>query len=217
MVEMKIVAVIPALNEEKTVSDVVKGAKRHVSEVVLVDDGSEDSTADAARKEGAMVIRHDDSQGYDRSIDDGFKAAAEEGADIVVTMDADGQHDPEDLPRILGPILQDKADVVVGNKPHQARVAERLFALYSRRSIGIADPLCGMKAYLMEVYRAVGVFDDSSSIGTQLMFSASRRGFRMAQAEVRAHHRADSSRFGGRVKANLKILRALLRVIRHRG
>jgi glycosyltransferase involved in cell wall biosynthesis len=214
MTELMIVAVIPALNEERTISDVVRGAKKHVTEVVLVDDGSQDSTSDSARAEGAIVIRHEIRQGYDATLNDGFKLAAARGASVVLTLDADGQHFTEDIPLLLAPIIQGRADVVVGKRPRRARFAESLFAIYSRKSIGISDPLCGMKAYRMEVYREVGYFDNSSSIGTQLLFTAGRRGFRIAQVEIRVNKRPDSPRFGGRIKANLKILKALIRTSR---
>lgn len=215
MAEMRTVAVIPALDEERTVSDVVRGARKHVTEVVLVDDGSRDATSDFARREGAIVVRHERSKGYDSALNDGFKMAADREASVVVTLDADGQHDTDDLPRILAPIIQGSADVVVGRRRRRARVAESLFAVYSSISIGVSDPLCGMKAYRMDVYREIGYFDNRSSIGTQLMFAAGRRGYRIAQVGIGVSNRPDLPRFGGRVKANLKILKALFGAFRH--
>ena len=97
---MKITVVIPALNEEKTVAEVVKGALRFADEVIVVDDGSTDRTAELAKRAGARVARHHRRMGAYRALKTGFRLAR---GDVVVTMGADGQHDPADIPHLLEP------------------------------------------------------------------------------------------------------------------
>jgi glycosyltransferase involved in cell wall biosynthesis len=217
MADRKVTAVIPALNEERTLPGVLAALKPYTDEIIVVDDGSGDRTAQLARQGQAVVLSHSIRKGYDRSIDDGFALAAERGATVIFTFDADGQHVASDIPGIVGPILEGRADVVVGRRPRHARVAEHLFALLSRRMAGVDDPLCGMKAYSVEVYRDVGYFDRISSIGTQLTFSAKKRGYRVAQRDITVRKRADVPRFGRRLKANWKILLAIASTIVHRG
>ena len=213
MAEKKVIAVIPALNEEKTISKVIKGVKKYVDEVILVDDASTDKTAIIAQQEGATVLSHEKNQGYDKSIDDGFALAAKRGASIILTFDGDGQHNPEDIPVIIVPILNGEADVVVGKRPHYARIAEYLFAVVAKIKAKIDDPLCGLKAYHINVYRDVGYFDRISSIGTQLMFDAKKRRYRVVQKNITLNERDDIPRFGKIIKANCKIFKAIFKTM----
>jgi glycosyltransferase involved in cell wall biosynthesis len=208
-----IIAVIPALNEEGTISDVVANVLTHVDKVVVVDDGSADETASRAREAGAVVHRHETTRGYDQSIDDGFALAAKRGATVVFTFDADGQHHSEDIPKMIEPILSGEADVVVGQRPIKARISEKMFAAYTRRRLGVADPLCGFKVYRTEVYRDIGHFDTRSTIGTQLMVEAKKRRYNIQQRPVHLDEREDESRFGQQLEADWKILAAMMRLI----
>ena len=213
MAEKKVIAVIPALNEEKTISKVIRGVKKYVDEIILVDDASTDKTAIIAQRDGAIVLSHKNNQGYDKSIDDGFVLAAKRGATIILTFDGDGQHNPEDIPKIIEPILNGEADVVVGKRPHYARIAEYLFAVVAKIKANIDDPLCGLKAYHIRVYTDIGYFDRIASIGTQLMFNAKRRGYGVIQKNITLNERVDIPRFGRRVKANLRIFKAIIKTL----
>jgi len=212
-VNKKVVVVIPALNEKDTIVDVIRGVKRYVDEIIIVDDASTDETASLAQEQGAVVFCHDKTQGYDKSIDDGFVLAEKRGASVIVTFDADGQHNPEDIPIIIEPILKGEADVVVGKRPHYARITEYFFKIISEKRVGVKDPLCGLKSYRVEVYRDVGCFDKISSIGTQLMFDAKKRGYRVVERDIRINARTDHSRFGNKIRANRRILGAIARII----
>ena len=182
--DKKVTAVVPALNEENTIGDVVKGLRSRVDEVIVVDDGSRDKTPAIAQREGAVVISHEKNAGYDKSIDEGFALAAKRGAGIILTFDADGQHNPDDIPRLIAPILTGKADLVVGRRPYKARITEYLFAFIARMKAGVDDPLCGLKSYDVKVYNDVGYFDRLASIGTELMFRAGKKGYRIAQIDI---------------------------------
>jgi glycosyltransferase involved in cell wall biosynthesis len=213
MTEQKVIVVIPALNEEKTILKVIRGLKKYVDEIILVNDASTDKTAIIAQREGAIVLSHNKKQGYDKSIDDGFALVAKREARIILTFDADGQHNPEDIPKIIEPILKGEADVVVGRRPHYSRIAEYLFAFIARIKAGIDDPLCGLKAYRIDVYKDIGYFDRISSIGTQCMFNARKRGYRLIQKNITLNERDDIPRFGKRVKANWKISKAIFKTL----
>ena len=116
----KVFVVIPAYCESKTIEDVVKGVRQKIPNVIVVDDGSDDNTGRLAKKVGATVIVHKKKLGYEISISDGFKKAAQSGAAIIITFDADGQCKPEELHKFLDPILQKKADVVCGVRSSKA-------------------------------------------------------------------------------------------------
>lgn len=213
MTEQKKTVIIPALNEEETISKVIAGVKKHVDEIILVDDASTDRTAIIARREGAVILSHNKNQGYDKSIDDGFALAAKRGATIILTFDGDGQHNPEDIPKIIKPILDGAADVVIGKRPRYGRIAEYIFAFIAKIEADIEDPLCGLKAYHIDVYKDIGYFDRISSIGTQLIFNARRKGYRVVQKDIALSKRGGFPRFGKRIKGNWEILKAIFKTL----
>ena len=203
----RVAIVIPALNEASTIGHVVHLAGVHGMPWV-VDDGSVDATAQIALDAGAFVVAHSETQGYDQALNTGFAAAYSKGCEFFVTIDADGQHDPELLPHILQ-LLEEGADVVIGVRSHFARLAEHIFAYLSRMRYGISDPLCGLKAYRASVYVARGHFDQYGSIGTELALFAAVRGMNVEQVKFEVRDRAVTPRFGRIWSANLRILRAL--------
>jgi glycosyltransferase involved in cell wall biosynthesis len=211
----KITAIIPALNEEKTIENVMRSIKNYVDEIILIDDGSKDKTAKIAAQD-ALVIKHEKNLGYDQSLNDGFKTAKERGAGIIITLDADGQHLTEDVPKLVQPIIAGEADVVTGKRPYPARFMEKVFGKFGRK-FGISDPLCGMKAYSVRVYDEIGFFDNITSIGTQLALTAVKKGYKVTEIPIQLRKREDVPRFGRKVKANLKLFLAYLRVKKYLG
>jgi glycosyltransferase involved in cell wall biosynthesis len=203
----RVAIVIPALNEPSTIVGVVGAAAKHGVPIV-VDDGSTDGTAALAAQAGAVVISHEKNLGYDAALNSGFKKAAELESEIIVTLDADGQHDPSLIDKFIDAI--DKGvDVVVGIRSRRQRLAEHLFAGCTSFRFGIKDPMCGMKAYRTVVYKALGHFDSCGSVGTELMIFAAKHGYRMGQIEFEARERNGRSRFGQAITGNYKIMRAM--------
>ncbi|MBI2578304.1 MAG: glycosyltransferase family 2 protein [Candidatus Aenigmarchaeota archaeon] len=114
MTEKAITVVIPAYNEEKSVASVVNRAKKYGS-VVVIDDASKDRTAEQAKKAGASVLKHKINGGLGASLRTGFRKALEMQSDVVITLDADGQHDPDDIPEMLEKISEG-CDFVIGQR-----------------------------------------------------------------------------------------------------
>ena len=199
--------VIPALNEAATIGPVVSSAT-HYGVPIVVDDGSGDKTGELALAAGATVVRHDVNRGYDDALNSGFVRAHELGCEYVVTLDADGQHDPNIL-RAFITALDNGAAVVVGIRDRRQRFAEHLFAWVGRVKWGILDPLCGMKAYRIGIYRELGHFDSYNSIGTELAIYAAESSKEIVQLAIRTRERSDRPRFGKLYAANKRILHAL--------
>jgi glycosyltransferase involved in cell wall biosynthesis len=208
----KICAVIPAYNEQESIGEVLDHLHIHVDNIIVVDDGSSDETSRKAKNHGFTVIRHKQNQGYDKSISDGFREAIKQNATVIFTFDADGQHHSEDVPQLLDPILKGNADVVVGIRPCTQRFSERIFSWYAQKKIGIHDPLCGVKAYSSIAYKHVGYFDAIHSIGTELLFNCNKKGYRIQEVPIKINIRKDNPRFGNSIKANMKILLALIKI-----
>ena len=200
--------VIPALNESATILSVVEMAGKYGIPIV-VDDGSTDDTAELAKQAGAVVVSHEQNHGYDAALHTGFEKAARLGSEVIITLDADGQHDPSLIQMFIDRI-DAGVDVVVGIRSRRQRFAEHLFAWYTRLRFGIKDPLCGMKAYRTVVYETLGHFDSYGSIGTELMIFAAKTGCRLDQIPFAVRERKGQSRFGRALVGNCKIIRAMV-------
>lgn len=203
----RIAIVIPAFNEAATIGSVISSVSQY-GKPIVVDDGSSDETSQLASSLGASVVGHAVNRGYDQAINSGFVRAEELDCEYVITIDADGQHDPSLLLRFIGS-LDSGADVVIGVRDRCQRLAEHIFAWVAEKKWGIQDPLCGMKAYRIGLYKEVGHFDSYGSIGTELALYAAKNGKRIVQLPVKIRERIDAPRFGRIFSANRRILYAL--------
>lgn len=204
----RIAIVIPALNESASIEVVVEAAGKYGVPIV-VDDGSTDNTTALAKQAGAIVVSHENNRGYDAALNTGFKKATVLGSDVIITVDADGQHDPSLIQKFINSI-DHGADVVAGIRNQRQRFAEHLFAWYTSFYWGIKDPLCGMKAYRTEVYNALGHFDSYGSVGTELVIFAAKNKFNISQITIKIRAREGQSRFGQRFTGNCRIMRAMM-------
>jgi len=154
---LKTLAVIPAYNEEDRVADIVRGAAKHVDVVVVVDDGSTDSTSSKAREAGAMILTLPVNIGYGGALQAGYRYAQSNGFDALVQLDADGQHAPEDIPALLEPIMEGRCDLALGSRflnPDSwhatffRRAGMRFFSFLIRIFAGqrVTDPTTGFQA-----------------------------------------------------------------------
>lgn len=208
----RVAIVIPALNESATIGAVVRSIVP-LGIAVVVDDGSSDDTFEEARSAGAEVVRHTVNQGYDGALNSGFQRADDLGCDYVITFDGDGQHDPATVVNFLR-ALDDGADIVVGIRDRHQRLAETVFSCVTRLRWGVRDPLSGLKAYRIGLWRELGHFDSYQSIGTELTLFAAAAGKRMVQLPVPTRDRVGAPKFGRRFSANLRILRACVQGMR---
>ena len=112
----RVIAVIPALDEEKTIESVVRGSLKHVDQVIVVDDASSDNTTELARKVGAFVLRLKRRKRLGGVIQVGLEYAKKLAPDVLVILDGDGQHDPDDIPRLMSPILDGRCHWVIGSR-----------------------------------------------------------------------------------------------------
>ena len=149
-----VVAIIPAYNEEKALADVIGKTLDYVDEVIVVDDGSSDKTSEVAVEAGARVIKHSVNLGKGEALKSGFKAI--EGDSIIITIDGDGQHNPNEIPDLVRPIIEDSADLVNGsrymngpeeNTPAYRRVGQKVLDIATNISAGtkVTDSQSGFR------------------------------------------------------------------------
>ena len=197
-----IVACIPAFNEEKTIAKVVLLAQKHVDRVVVCDDGSTDMTAEIAERLGAEVVRHERNLGYGAALMSLFRRARELGADVMVTLDGDGQHDPDHISRIVRPILNGEADVVAGSRfvegdetPGYRKVGIRLITSLTDRitSLGLRDAQCGFRAYGRRALNSIRLAEQGMGASTEILLKAEQNGLRVGEVPIRIGYDAGSS------------------------
>lgn len=140
---METVAVIPAYNEEDSISSVVKETKKFVNRVVVVDDASTDCTARVSKEAGAEVIEHEKNKGYLATLKTGFRSV---DADIIVTLDADGEMDPAFIPKLIEPIEERRATLSLGRREKVPRVSERFLSFIAGPLVDVKDTGTGYRA-----------------------------------------------------------------------
>jgi len=118
---MNICVIIPAHNESCTIGYLVESLAKKKFDILVIDDGSEDETGPIAREKGAVLIRHDAKQGKGYSLREGFRYALDHGYEVVVTIDGDGQHDVNDLPAMIRPILDGEAEISISGKKYSLK------------------------------------------------------------------------------------------------
>ena len=196
--------VIPAYNEEGTVAEVVSEIPREVTglvtEVIVVVDGSSDATAERATAAGALVCDVPANRGQGAVLKLGYWLARARGSQIIATIDADGQYEPEELARVIQPILDGEADFVSGSRRLGAELTTdrvrhlgvlvfgAIFSLMTRHRV--TDPACGLRAMRSEVTGAV-TLEQPQYQASELMISAALNGYRLAEVPTTMRDRAD--------------------------
>lgn len=197
------VAIVPAFREEGRVGDVVRRLRAVVSEVLVVDDGSPDGTAGEARAAGAQVIVHERNRGKGGALRTGFAWALAHGGDPVLTLDADGQHLPEEVPRLIACAQRTRADIVVGTRsmdpqemPFVRRWTNRTMSAVLSLSAGcrIGDTQSGFRLFRARVLQEVPVTTEGFDLESEILVRAARRGFRIREAEVSTVYGTEKSK-----------------------
>jgi glycosyltransferase involved in cell wall biosynthesis len=191
----KVVVGIPAFNEEGTIARIIVRTQKHADDIVVVDDGSTDETSRIAERLGARVVRHSRNLGYGAAIRSCFKVARELKASVLVTLDADGQHDPDDILKLIEPIKQGKADVVVGSRmldkshdetPSYRKVGVRLITrIAARASVSsISDAQSGMRAYGHKAIWSIKPSEFGMGASTEILTRAAELSLRVVEVPI---------------------------------
>ena len=193
---VKAVAVIPAYNEEHSIAKVILGTKRYVDRVIVCDDGSTDMTSIIAKELGARVVKHNENRGKGEALRTLYKEIAELSPDIIVTVDGDGQHDPDEIPMLVKPIETGESDVVIGSRyvdggkmdaPFHRRFGLRVINFLYKKVGGlrIKDTQCGFRAYSKKAFEFLMQCDAKGYgiEGEQLMLAA-KNGLRVMEVPI---------------------------------
>jgi glycosyltransferase involved in cell wall biosynthesis len=189
----KVVAIIPALNAERTVPRVIEAARQQIEPVVVIDDGSSDRTGEVARAAGAIVLRHEVNRGKGAALKTGFRWARENGYDGVITLDADGQHLPSEVPKFLRQRQAGGEDLIIGGRAHlfgqmlpRRRNANRFSAWCIAKCSGvpITDSQSGFRFYSGRLIDAIQLRTDGFDMESEVIVRAGRKGFRIVTIPI---------------------------------
>ena len=200
---LSVLAAIPAFNEGPTIGSVVLRAKQYAEEVVVIDDGSRDDTAEIAALAGAHVIQHARNLGKGTAIRTAWLFARERHPEALVLLDGDHQHDPKDIPRIVEPILAGKADVVLGVRwgktsgmPLYRRIGKRAldYATAAATKNGLlTDSQCGFRVFSSRALSLIEPTDNGLSIESQMLLEAQERNLRIQEVNIDARYDIEGS------------------------
>ncbi len=192
---VKVMVAIPAYNEEVAIGSIVLRSRKYADKVVVVDDGSVDKTAEIARMAGAEVISHKINEGKGAAIRDAFEYAKKTNTDILVLIDGDGQHNPDEIPLLLSPILNGEADVVNGsrfvngngrNVPRYRRLGQEVLTLATNTGtkMHITDTQNGFRAFSRKTFGCFGFRQNGMAIESEMLMDAANAEMRIKEVPI---------------------------------
>lgn len=217
---MKTIIIIPAFNEEAAIGSVVSKSLKYADDVLVVDDGSADSTSKIAKDAGALLLTHPTNYGKGVSLRDAFGKV--EGYDIVVTIDGDGQHNPDEIPLLLKPIQEDRADFVNGsryingfdkNTPAYRRLGQRVLDIATNITAGtsVTDSQSGFRAFSGKTISCYKFRDPGFGIESEMIADAAENNLRILEVPITVRYDVENSSTKGPVTHGVGVLLKILK------
>jgi len=209
--------VIPAFNEEKKIAEVIDSLRKEgYTRIIVVDDGSEDLTYSKAKSPGVTTLKHAINRGQGAALKTGIEYALEQGAEIIVTFDSDGQHSAEDIKRLIQPIEEGKADMVLGsrflNKESNVPVVRKIFlkggALIFRLMYGVrlTDSHNGLRAFSRKAAQTIRLTQDKMEHASEIIEEIGRRKLKYLEVPVTIKYTSYSLEKGQKTSNAFKII-----------
>lgn len=215
------IAVIPAYNEERFIGSLVLAVQAHVDEVVVIDDGSRDRTAEIARLAGATVVQHQTNQGKAAGVNTGFTYARQRAPRAMVMLDGDGQHCADDIPLVLQPILSDEADIVIGSRfrevrseiPAYRQVGQHSLTLATNMTSGVwvSDSQSGFRAFSGRAVARLNFSQGGFSIESEMQFLMRDHQLRVAEVPIKVIYAEPAKR--NPMSHGMQVLNGILQLV----
>ena len=195
--------IIPAYREETRIADVVRRAKQYCSHVLVVDDGSQDATAKVATGVGATVISHPVNRGKGAALNTGFQAARDQKAEFVIAMDADGQHDPDEIPKFVEAYRRTGIPVLIGNRmadvhgmPLVRRLTNRIMSWMLSCTMGqyVPDTQCGYRLFRCDVIPFISSKSQRFAAESEVLLRVAERGIRIDSVRIKTIYDTQQSK-----------------------
>jgi glycosyltransferase involved in cell wall biosynthesis len=220
------IAAMPAFNEERSIAKMVLLSRKYADMVVVVDDGSTDSTADIAQVMGAHVIRHPENRGYGGALQTCFETARSLAADYMVILDSDGQHDPAEIPNLLEPLNED-FDVVIGsrfmngngkNVPIYRKIGMKVLDAMTNMGseIKVFDTQSGLRAYGRKAIEKININTNNMSAGSEILMQINDHRLKIKEVEIHCSYDVERASTQNPVKHGLGVLVDVLKQIEYK-
>jgi glycosyltransferase involved in cell wall biosynthesis len=204
VINLNLVIGIPAYNEEENIAKIIVEIKKITKNIIVCNDGSTDLTSEIAEKLGVIVINHEKNQGYGAAIKSIFLKAKEIDTDVLVTFDADGQHRIEDISKVLSPIKEGNADIVIGSRflseesndiPDYRKLGIKVITKITNTSIKekITDSQSGFRAYNKKVLSEIIPTEMGMGISTEILIKASNKACRITEVPIKILYQGNTS------------------------
>ena len=200
---MKITIGIPAYNEEKNIAAIITKLKKITDSIIVCDDGSSDMTTEISKNLGAIVISHEKNMGYGVAINSIFQKSKEMNVDLLVTFDADGQHRVEDIEKVVEPIKNNDADLVIGSRfldkksdvPNYRKIGIKVITQVTNASMKkkLTDSQSGFRAYNKQVLSQISPSEVGMGISTEILIKSSSKGLRITEVPITILYSGDTS------------------------
>lgn len=218
-----VIVAIPCYNEEIAIGTVVLKCLQHVDHVVVIDDGSKDMTAEIARMAGAEVVVHEKNQGKGAGIRHAFEYATKAGADVLVLIDGDGQHNPDEIPSLIEPILKGEADMVNGsrflvkgehNVPKYRRVGQEVLTMATNAggSSSITDSQNGFRAFHRKTFSAFTFQQNGMAIESEMLMDAAKANLKIKEVQINVRYDVAGSTYNP-VAHGFSVLGSIIQLI----
>ena len=187
------VACIPAFNVANQIKEVIKKSQKYVDQVIVCDDGSSDETFTNAESSGALVLKHQKNLGKGAALKTLLKKAKELNADIVVTIDGDGQFIPEEIPKLVNPIKENQFDLVIGNRfldkkemPSYRKVGNRMLDKFTKLAANLPfeDTQSGFRAYSKNAIDKISFSTNGFGADSEILIDAANKGLKITEQYV---------------------------------
>ena len=214
-INMKSIVIIPALNEQAAIGSIVKRSLEYADDVLVIDDGSDDNTSRIASEAGARVIKHPNNWGKGVSLKDAFGEVS--GYDIVVTIDGDGQHNPDEIPLLMEPIREGSADLVNGSRylngfdeetPAYRRVGQRVLDIATNITSGtnVTDSQSGFRAFNGKTLKCYRFRDTGFGIESEMLADAAGHDLKIVEVPITVRYDVENSSTKGPVTHGVGVL-----------
>lgn len=200
---LRVCVLIPAYNEERHIEKICREVLQHVTDVVVVDDGSKDRTAEIAASTGVRVLRHEVNKGKGAALNTGFAYARENGFNVLITMDGDGQHLPAEVPKFIEAYQRTKIPVLIGSRMHQLEsmpFVRRKTNLFMSWWLGrvmhqyIPDTQCGFRLYRCDILPLVSTGSQRFAAESEILLNLAHRGIRMDSVRITTVYAGEKSK-----------------------
>jgi glycosyltransferase involved in cell wall biosynthesis len=201
-----VIVAIPAYNEEIAIGSVILRSLKHANKVLVINDGSKDKTSEIAKLAGAEVIEHNTNKGKGVAIKDAFIYAKKENADILVLIDGDGQHNPDEIPLLLAPIINGEANIVNGsrfvngnghNVPKYRRLGQDVLSIATNigTKLHITDTQNGFRAFSKKSFNSFSFSENGMAIESEMLMDAAGAGLKITEVPIDVRYDLEGSTY----------------------